>query len=188
MLGEREIEGILHRLDRLTQEEGRITVAQTLEVVYGLVNTIKIVKDGTQRFSPDARRPNVGFVSIDGKASVDGIWKAFGEFLPCSEIGVVKTDRDHRYDARDCERYKQDEVLVINQFYYCSPVILKLVTGNRLQRESRNWLMPPNPSPNYNIARKIHQDGTAAWSILGKIFVECNSKGSLLWIRGKRAS
>ncbi|KAH9168659.1 hypothetical protein EDB89DRAFT_2245068, partial [Lactarius sanguifluus] len=32
LLGESEIEAVLQRLDRLTQEEGRMTVAQTLEV------------------------------------------------------------------------------------------------------------------------------------------------------------
>ncbi|KAH9049843.1 hypothetical protein EDB84DRAFT_1433400 [Lactarius hengduanensis] len=35
LLGEREIESVLRRLDRLTQEESRMTTTQTLEVVYG---------------------------------------------------------------------------------------------------------------------------------------------------------
>ena len=50
LLGEREIEEVLQRLDRLTQEEGRMTVAQTLEVVHGLMNNVKIVMNGTRRF------------------------------------------------------------------------------------------------------------------------------------------
>ncbi|KAH9177947.1 hypothetical protein EDB89DRAFT_1294808 [Lactarius sanguifluus] len=62
LLGESEIEAILRRLDRLTQEEGRMTITQTLEVVCGLVNTVKVVLD-------------------DGKLSVDGIWTALGEHL-----------------------------------------------------------------------------------------------------------
>jgi hypothetical protein len=49
LLGEREIEAVLQRLDRLTQEEGRMTVAQTLEVVHGLMNNVKIVMNGTRR-------------------------------------------------------------------------------------------------------------------------------------------
>ena len=48
LLGEREIEAVLQRLDRLTQEEGRMTVAQTLEVVHGLVNNVKVVMNGTR--------------------------------------------------------------------------------------------------------------------------------------------
>ena len=41
---------MLQRLDRLTQEEGRMTVTQTLEVVHGLMNNVKIVMNGTERF------------------------------------------------------------------------------------------------------------------------------------------
>ena len=48
LLGESEIEAVLQRLDRLTQEEGRMTVAQTLEVVCGLMNNVKVVMNGTQ--------------------------------------------------------------------------------------------------------------------------------------------
>ncbi|KAF8266871.1 hypothetical protein EI94DRAFT_1786727 [Lactarius quietus] len=62
LLGERDIEAVLQRLDRLTQEEGRMSIAQTLEVVYGLVNNVKIVMN-------------------DGKASMDGILKALGMLL-----------------------------------------------------------------------------------------------------------
>ena len=56
LLGEIEIEDVLRRLDRLTQEEGRMTMAQTLEVVCGLVNNVKVVINGTQRFSAGNRR------------------------------------------------------------------------------------------------------------------------------------
>ena len=40
---------MLQRLDRLTQEEGRMTVTQTLEVVHGLMNNVKIVMNGKER-------------------------------------------------------------------------------------------------------------------------------------------
>ena len=44
-----EIEVVLHRLDRLTQDEARMTVAQALSVVYGLVRDVKIVMEGVER-------------------------------------------------------------------------------------------------------------------------------------------
>ncbi len=47
LLGESEIESVVQRLDRLTQEEARITVAQTLGVVHGLVGSVKVVMEGT---------------------------------------------------------------------------------------------------------------------------------------------
>ncbi|KAF8256367.1 hypothetical protein EI94DRAFT_1793479 [Lactarius quietus] len=46
LLGDSEIEKILRRLDRLTQEEAHMTVAQTLAVVHGLLNNMKVVMDG----------------------------------------------------------------------------------------------------------------------------------------------
>jgi hypothetical protein len=48
VLGENDVESVLQRLDRLTQDEARATVAQTLEVVYGLVKNIKVVMDGEE--------------------------------------------------------------------------------------------------------------------------------------------
>lgn len=46
LLGEKDIEAVLQRLDRLTQEEARVAVAQTLKVVYGLVSNVKSVMEG----------------------------------------------------------------------------------------------------------------------------------------------
>jgi len=47
LLGEKDIESVLQRLDRLTLEESKTTAAQTLDVVYGLVNNMYIVMEGT---------------------------------------------------------------------------------------------------------------------------------------------
>jgi hypothetical protein len=46
LLGDDNIKDVLGRLDRLTQEEAQVTVAQTLEVVQGLVNNMKVVMGG----------------------------------------------------------------------------------------------------------------------------------------------
>lgn len=47
-LGEKDVEAVLKRLDRLTQEEARITAAQTLEVVYDLMQNMREAMDGEQ--------------------------------------------------------------------------------------------------------------------------------------------
>jgi hypothetical protein len=47
LLGESEIETVLQRLDRLTQDEARMTVVQTLGVVHGLVANVKTVIEGS---------------------------------------------------------------------------------------------------------------------------------------------
>ena len=40
------MEAMVQRLDRLTQDEARQTVAQILEVVHGLVKNMNVVMDG----------------------------------------------------------------------------------------------------------------------------------------------
>lgn len=46
LLGENGVEAVLQRLDRLTLDEARTTAAHTLEVVYGLVQNMRVVMDG----------------------------------------------------------------------------------------------------------------------------------------------
>jgi hypothetical protein len=45
-VGRNEIETVLKRLDRLTQDEARTTAAQTFQVVYGLVQDMRAIMDG----------------------------------------------------------------------------------------------------------------------------------------------
>jgi len=48
LFGEKDVEAVLQRLDRLTQDEARTAAAQTLEVVYGLVGVMKAVLGSEQ--------------------------------------------------------------------------------------------------------------------------------------------
>ncbi len=48
LFGENDVEAVLQRFDRLTQEEAKTTAAQTLEVAYRLVKSMKEVMDGAQ--------------------------------------------------------------------------------------------------------------------------------------------
>ena len=50
--GEKDIEATIQRLDRLTLDEGRATAAQTLEVVYGLVQQKRAIMDGENLICP----------------------------------------------------------------------------------------------------------------------------------------
>ena len=70
---------MLQRLDRLTLEEARTTAAQTLEVVYGLVNNLtEVMNRKWIQLSVAYSLPNL--YSQDGQASTDGIQKALGLF------------------------------------------------------------------------------------------------------------
>ena len=48
LLGDGEVEAVLQRLNRLTQDEARMSVAQTLGVVHGLVGNMKVVMEGAK--------------------------------------------------------------------------------------------------------------------------------------------
>jgi hypothetical protein len=48
LFGENDVEVVLQRLDRLTEEEARTTAAQTLDVVYDLFQSMRVVIDGKQ--------------------------------------------------------------------------------------------------------------------------------------------
>ncbi|KAI0269599.1 hypothetical protein BGY98DRAFT_879076, partial [Russula aff. rugulosa BPL654] len=50
------------------------------------------------------------------------------------------------------------------------------------------WLSPPDPSTNHNIACATHHKKAATWFFQGNIYKEWKSKGSLMWVHGKRAS
>ena len=43
LLGEKDVEAILQRIDRLTLDEARTTAAQSLEAIYGLVRNMRTV-------------------------------------------------------------------------------------------------------------------------------------------------
>ena len=42
------VDAVLERLDRLTQDEARTTAAETLMVIYGLIQNLAVVMDGEQ--------------------------------------------------------------------------------------------------------------------------------------------
>ena len=55
LVGEKNMQAMVQRLDRLTQGEARQTIAQVLKLVHGLVENMKAVMDGEQ--IDQARRP-----------------------------------------------------------------------------------------------------------------------------------
>ncbi|KAI0281935.1 hypothetical protein BGY98DRAFT_154239 [Russula aff. rugulosa BPL654] len=61
------------------------------------------------------------------------------------------------------------------------------VKQNQLRERIHSWLSPPDPSTNHNIACDTHHKKSATWFFQGNIYQEWKSKGSLIWIHGKRA-
>jgi hypothetical protein len=81
--GEKDIEATIQRLDRLTLDEGRATAAQTLEVVYCLVQQRRATMDGEFNLSYTSFTPCSIFMSpdADGNEAATGISRALGMAL-----------------------------------------------------------------------------------------------------------
>lgn len=86
--GDKDIEAVLKRLDRLTQDEARNTAAQTLEVVYGLVQNMKVVIDG-EKSTKFVTHWVLRIHFLDGTASTDCLRGALGMFYRCQSTGAV---------------------------------------------------------------------------------------------------
>jgi len=50
LLGQKDVEAALQRLDRLTQDEARSTAAETLRVIHSLVHNMSVVMEGKQTY------------------------------------------------------------------------------------------------------------------------------------------
>ncbi|KAH9046718.1 hypothetical protein EDB84DRAFT_633592 [Lactarius hengduanensis] len=124
LVGKKEIEDALMRLDKLTQEEALMAAAETLRLTHIVNDKLTTVMD-------------------DGKET------------------------------------KQ----VLQQL--ASSVTVDDVKWRKILKE---WVFPPDPSTNHDIAYELHHGGTAQWFFQGGMFSEWKSTGSFLWIHGKPGS
>jgi len=77
LFGEKDVKAVLHRLDRLTQDEARTTEAEILKVIYGLVQNMNVVIDGGQTLLHSSTIYGAYF-SPDDRPSIDGVQEALG--------------------------------------------------------------------------------------------------------------
>ena len=129
LIGKTDMEDALKKLDRLTQEEARMIIAENLRAT-------NAVREDTERV--------------------------------LDRVGQV-------------ERLSSFNLVSIG--YGC----LWIISETQLRDNIHKWLSPPDPSINHNIACATHHKKTATWFFEGSIYKEWRSKGSLLWIHGKRA-
>jgi hypothetical protein len=75
--GEKDVEAILERLGRLTQDEAKMTALEILQVVHGLAQNMNMTMDGKQMlfgFPMSVECP------LEGRSSINGIREALGTF------------------------------------------------------------------------------------------------------------
>jgi hypothetical protein len=85
--------------------------------------------------------------------------------------------------ANDVDKLKRSSSLDLISTDYGA---LHIISENQLQENIHEWLSPPDPSTNHDIACNTHHKKSATWFFQGNIFREWKSTGSLLWIHGKR--
>ena len=84
--------------------------------------------------------------------------------------------------ANDVDQVKRSSPLGLISYK-----ILCIISENQLRENIHQWLSPPDPSTNHNIACETDHKKIATWFFDGNIYQEWKSKGSLIWIYGKRA-
>jgi hypothetical protein len=166
LMGDTEVEDSLERLDKLTQEEARMASAELLRMTDMLSSQVRGV---------DTRVQEVGDHVGNKVQDVDGRLQGVGEKV--QDVGDKMQGIDHKLD----------------QAAYLSSICsarhsTHILPGNQLRDSLLQWLSPPDPSSNHNIACKASHSGTAKWFFQGSIFNQWKSTGPFLWIHGKRAS
>ncbi|KAH9046647.1 hypothetical protein EDB84DRAFT_645807 [Lactarius hengduanensis] len=160
LAGMTDLEDAVKKLDRLTQEEARMALAEVLKITHIVRDDVKVV---------------------DGKVeSIGGKVEDMGDKV--NDVGdkiqvVIDDGKEVRLVATEAKSIIQQTANNVDELKW-----------NHIKQLLRAWLSPADPSTNHNIARKAQYKGSAVWFFQGSIFIEWKSTGSLLWIHGKPGS
>ncbi|KAH9055799.1 hypothetical protein EDB83DRAFT_1087565 [Lactarius deliciosus] len=167
LVGRRDIEDALQRLDRFTQEEARMATAEVLRLTHSVEDKVEGVNKGVQGVDVKVEGVDERVQRVDHKVrTID------------DRVGVVN---DNVKLIVDGEKERSAAIQrIVNT--------VDDMNRNQLRRDLRNWLSPPDPSINYNTACGTHHEGTAAWLTRGDAFKGWRADGCLLWVHGKPGS
>ena len=186
MTGNRDIEDSLERLDRLTQEEAGMASVELLKMtqsvddkVMGVDDRVKDV-EGKIRGDVQEVRDDVHGVRDDVQDIHDKVQDVDDSVQDIrKDISVRVQGVDHKLDQAN------------RPLFFLPPSHhsdgSNNITGDQLRDKLIQWLSPPDPSVNHNIACKAHHNGTTEWFFRGSFFSQWKSTGSFLWVHGKRA-
>ncbi|KAH9034365.1 hypothetical protein EDB83DRAFT_2525174 [Lactarius deliciosus] len=165
LAGMTDLEDAVKKLDRLTQEEARMALAEVLKITHIVRDDVKVVDVDDVGDKVDDVGSKVEDIG-DRVQSVD------------EKIQVVMDDgKETRVVAAEAKSIIQLTANSVDELKW-----------NHIRQLLRTWLSPADPSTNHNIARKAQHKGTAVWFFQGSIFIEWRSTGTLLWIHGKPGS
>ncbi|KAN0130287.1 hypothetical protein V8E53_011910 [Lactarius tabidus] len=185
------IEGFFGRLKVYTQISLTTEMAEVLvKIVIELLSILAIAtKEVKRRRAKIFARKLLGMTDIeDALKRLDSLIQeevqmAISQNLKvATEIkdGADKTNLAMQQISNDMEEVKRDVVEVKRD--------VEEIKWTQIEQDIYNWLSPPDPFTNYNIACEAHHEGTGKWFFQGKKFKAWLSVGSLLWIHGKPGS
>jgi hypothetical protein len=157
LIGKTDMEDALKKLDQLTQEEARMTIAENLRATHTVDERVRGV---TQRVAEVLHGVQIIFRRL------------------CLTLNCLD-GREAKEVMKQVERSSFPNLI--------DDGALCIISENQLRESIHKWLSPPDPSTNHNIACGTHHKKSATWFFKGNIYREWKSKSSLLWIHGKRA-
>jgi archaellum component FlaC len=192
LLGRTDVEDALARLDRLTQEEVRMAAAEGLKATHGVDDKVQVVHDKVQRVDEKVQHVDDHVQRVgDEVKGVDDHVRQIDDKVQDVDEHVQRVDHKVQGVGNKVQQIADD---MGDQKRSSSNILTSLVmkaqqlTGDQIRKDLRNWLSPPDPSVNYNIASDAHHEGTAIWFMESDAFNNWKASDSLLWIHGKRTS
>jgi uncharacterized protein YoxC len=191
LMGNREIEDSLERLDKLTQEEARMASAEQLKMTHRVDGRVMGVDDRVRGVEGQVQdvRGDVQDVRGDVRDVRGDVQDIRGDVQDVR--GDVQDVRGDVQDVGDKVQDVDDKLDQANRSSCLDPdshsAGSDIFTGSQLRDNLLRWLSPPDPSTNHHIACKAHHNGTTKWFFQGSIFGQWKSTGSFLWVHGKRA-
>lgn len=169
-----------------------MAAAEGLKATHGVDDKVQVVHDKVQRVDEKVQHVDDHVQRVgDEVKGVDDHVRQIDDKVQDVDEHVQRVD--HKVQGVD-NKVQQIADDMGDQKRSSSNILTSLVmkaqqlTGDQIRKDLRNWLSPPDPSVNYNIASDAHHEGTAIWFMESDAFNNWKASDSLLWIHGKRTS
>ncbi|KAH9055857.1 hypothetical protein EDB83DRAFT_2614803 [Lactarius deliciosus] len=181
LIGRKDVEDALLRLDKLTQEEALMAAAEALMITRNVDDKVKAVGERLEGVDKRVQSVDMKVDGIDDKVqSVDSKVQGVDSKVQDVDRNVQGVDRKVGSVIQGMMENGVTIQQVVNQ--------VSDLSRNKLRKDLRKWVAPPDPSVNHNTASGAHHEGTAEWCTKGNTLANWKASGSLLWIHGKPGS
>lgn len=199
LLGKNDIEDGLKRLDTLTQEESWMASAQLVQARHSTENRVRVMVDkeldakdnvvsvNSRRRGVRSREATTDDTFATFIIGVQPLQSVIRDVLTMMVVDGNEAKAAVQQIASDEPQGKCLSSIPPSSIAGASCVLAAIQPRGDLH----NWLSPPDPTKNHNLASKARHEGTARWFLDDSTFKQWKSTmspSSLLWIYGKRGS